>query len=189
MDVVSVATIQSMGLDVSSLVPVQARVFGPSRGAEIKMKGGILLRVGLSVGAGPNTVRLFYVAESVSHTYLSLATLKALGIVEPDYPCIQTRLDQTRRPLGHTTPRMTVTQGTRKSLGKSGTQYSSKTGSSVSADSVAGISAQQVPPGPTPQDVSQLQDHGGSSHPYVTVTQGTFQSCHSSQRPLWICWI
>ena len=59
MDVVSVATIQSMGLDVSSLVPVRAQVFSPTRGAEIKMKGGILLRVGPSVGAGPSTVRLF----------------------------------------------------------------------------------------------------------------------------------
>ena len=86
MDIVSVATIQSMGLDISSLVPVRARVFGPSRGAEIKMKGGILLRVNPPAGQGPSTVCLFYVAKTVSHTYLSLATLKALGIVEMDFP-------------------------------------------------------------------------------------------------------
>ena len=90
MDVVSVATIQSMGLDTSSLVPVRARVFGPSRGAEIKMKGGILLKVGPSTGDGLSTIRLFYVAESVNQTYLSLATLKAQGIVPPDFPRIPT---------------------------------------------------------------------------------------------------
>ena len=76
------------------------------------MKGGILLRVNPPAGQGPSTVRLFYVAETVSRTYLSLATLKALGIVEMDFPRIQ-----TRQPPASTHPHVTVTQETSKSLG------------------------------------------------------------------------
>ena len=169
MDVASVATIQAMGLDTSSLMPVRARVFGPSRGAEIKMKGGILLKVASPNGEGPSTVRLFYVAENVNRTYLSLATLKALGIVEPDFPRIQTRW----LPAASYT-HATVTQGTSQSLGDPGEYGSNKPENTRFTDSVAGISAQQA--APTLASPSYMGPSGGSAHPCMTVTQGTSQS-------------
>jgi hypothetical protein len=87
MDVTSVSTIRSLGLDESYLFPVAARVFGASRDAEIDIIGGILLKV---QPPGPNpstsTIRMFYVARNVSRTYLSLSSLKALGVVSPEFP-------------------------------------------------------------------------------------------------------
>ena len=95
MDICSVATAKSLGVDINSLLPVRARVFGASRGAEIQILGGMFLEVG---PAGPKdtsstrTVRLFYVATNVSRTYLSLATLKALRVVDSDFPRIKSVL-------------------------------------------------------------------------------------------------
>ena len=173
MDVVSVASIESMGLDTSSLVPVRARVFGPSRGAEIKMKGGILLKVENPDGTGPSTVRLFYVAENVSRTYLSLATLKALGIVEPDFPRFGNRWPAPS-PSGTSHSRMTVTQGAFQSLGQPGDYGSNNCQRNLVHASVAGTSHQQL----EAVDDSQLlaEPPSGLAHLCTTVTQGTFQS-------------
>ena len=165
MDVTSVATIQSMGLDISSLVPVRARVFGPSRGAEIKMKGGILLKVEAPDGKGPSTVRLFYVAENVSRTYLSLATLKALGIVGPDFPRWP-----ASSPTWTSRSSTTATQGAFQSLGRPG-DYGSNTNQRIfETNSVAGTSLKQ----PEGMDASQLSSE--PAHLCTTVTQGTYQS-------------
>ena len=43
MDICSVSTVRSMGLDTTSLLPVKARVFGASKDAELNILGGILL--------------------------------------------------------------------------------------------------------------------------------------------------
>ena len=169
MDVTSKATIESMGLDISSLVPVRARVFGPSRGAEIKMIGGILLKVESPDGKGPSTVRLFYVAENVSRTYLSLATLKALGIVGPDFP----RWPGSS-PCGGPHSRTTATQGAFQSLGQPGEYGSNIHQRTLDTNSVAGTTSEQS----QAMDASQpsLGHPSGLAHLCTTVTQGTFQS-------------
>ena len=98
MDVMSAATARGLGIDSATLLPVKARVFGASRGAEIHLLGGILLEVrppgtipppGTDVKGDISTVRLFYVASNVSRTYLSQATLKNLGIVDANFPRFQ----------------------------------------------------------------------------------------------------
>ena len=169
MDVTSKATIESMGLDITSLVPVRARVFGPSRGAEIKMIGGILLKVEPPDGKGPSTVRLFYVAENVSRTYLSLATLKALGIVGPDFPRWP-----ASTPRGAPYSRMTATQGAFQSLGQPGEYGSNTHQRTFDTNSAAGTSSQQSPAMDVPQP--PVGPPSGPAHLYSTVTQGTFQS-------------
>ena len=78
MDICSVSTVRSMGLDTTSLLPVKARVFGASKDAELNILGGILLEVrppSLLQDQVLSTVRLFYVASNVTKTYLSLGTL------------------------------------------------------------------------------------------------------------------
>ena len=91
MDICSVSTVRTMGWDTASLVPVKVRVFGASRDAELNILGGILLDVrppATSHTQVLSTVRLFYVASNVSKTYLSLGTLKALHVVEEQFPRI-----------------------------------------------------------------------------------------------------
>ena len=90
MDVCGINLMHRMGVDITSLFPVAARVFGASRDAQIDIIGGILLLVSdpddHTGNASRSTVRLFYVATNVTSTYLSLATLKSLGVVEPSFP-------------------------------------------------------------------------------------------------------
>ena len=90
MDVCGINLLHRMGIDRTSLFPVQARIFGASRDAQIDIIGGILLLVSdpdeHTGKVSRSTVRLFYVATNVTSTYLSLATLKALGVVEPSFP-------------------------------------------------------------------------------------------------------
>ena len=91
MDICSVSTVRSMGLDTTSLLPVKARVFGASKDAELNILGGIMLEVRppyLLQDQVLSTVRLFYVASNVTKTYLSLGTLKALHVVEEEFPRI-----------------------------------------------------------------------------------------------------
>lgn len=95
MDICSAATAKSLGYDLNSLLQVRARVFGASRGGEIQILGGLFLEVrppGPLNPSLPRTVRLFYVADNVSRTYLSLATLKALRVVDSDFPMIRSIL-------------------------------------------------------------------------------------------------
>ena len=90
MDVCGTNLMHRMGVDLTSLFPVRARIFGASRDAQINIIGGILLLVSdpddHTGNVSRSTVRLFYVASNVTSTYLSLATLKALGVVEPSFP-------------------------------------------------------------------------------------------------------
>jgi hypothetical protein len=93
MDVLSATTAMSLGLDTASMMPVRARVFGASGGAQIEMLGGVFLEVrpppppaGCKEEQMAGTVRLFYVAKNVAKDYLSLATLMALGVVGKEFP-------------------------------------------------------------------------------------------------------
>ena len=86
MDISSLAMARSLGVDINTLLPVQARVFGATREAEIVILGAMFVEISHPTQPSLNTVRMFYVASNVSRTYLSLATLKALGVVEEDFP-------------------------------------------------------------------------------------------------------
>ena len=90
MDVCGTNLMHKMGVDLTSLFPVKARIFGASRDAQINIVGGIILLVSdpndHTGDSSRSTTRLFYVATNVTSTYLSLATLKALGVVEPSFP-------------------------------------------------------------------------------------------------------
>ena len=120
-------------------------------------------------GKGPSTVRLFYVAENVSRTYLSLATLKALGIVGPDFPRWP-----ASTPRGAPYSRMTATQGAFQSLGQPGEYGSNTHQRTFDTNSAAGTSSQQSPAMDVPQP--PVGPPSGPAHLCTTVTQGTFQS-------------
>ena len=90
MDISSLDMARSLGVDISSLLPVRARVFGASREAELKILGAMFVEVGHPTKPSLTSIRMFYVASNVSRTYLSLGTLKALGVVEESFPRIPT---------------------------------------------------------------------------------------------------
>ena len=90
MDIGDLAMARSLGVDINSLLPVRARVFGASREAEINILGAMFVEISHPTQPSLNTVRMFYVSSNVSRTYLSLGTLKALGVVEENFPCIPT---------------------------------------------------------------------------------------------------
>ena len=98
MNICSVATVRALGWDPKTLLPIKARLFGASRGAEIQLVGGIILEIQPPGGRKkeePPVVRLFYVSTNVTRTYLSLSTLKAMGVVDQDFP----RFRQERNPI------------------------------------------------------------------------------------------
>ena len=72
-----------MGVDVSSLLRVKARVTGATRASKVDIVGGIFLTVTTKQSS---TKCLFYVASNVSQTYLSLSALKNLDVVSPYFP-------------------------------------------------------------------------------------------------------
>ena len=72
-----------MGVDVSSLLKVKARVTGATRASKVDIVGGIFLTV---TTKHSSTKCLFYVASNVSQTYLSLSALKNLDVVSPYFP-------------------------------------------------------------------------------------------------------
>ena len=90
MEITSDAIVRAMGIDTNTLLPVKTRVFGAT-GAELDIIGGVLLHVSPPSPANRpvySTVRLFYVSRNVSKTYLSLSTLKALHVVDEEFPRI-----------------------------------------------------------------------------------------------------
>ena len=88
MDISCLAMARSLGVDINSLLPVQARVFGATREAEIDILGAMFVECSHPTEPSLTTVRMFYVASNVTRSYLSLGTLKALGVVEENFPCI-----------------------------------------------------------------------------------------------------
>ena len=90
MAITSEAIVRAMGIDTNTLIPVKTRVFGATS-AELDVIGGVLLEVSPPSPANMpvySTVQLFYVSRNVSKTYLSLSTLKALHVVEEQFPRI-----------------------------------------------------------------------------------------------------
>ena len=88
MDIISLAMARSLGVDINSLLPVRARVFGASREAEIDILGAMFVEISHPTQPSLTTVRMCYVASNVTRSYLSLGTLKALGVVEENFPRI-----------------------------------------------------------------------------------------------------
>ena len=77
-----------MKLVPDSLLPVNTVVSGATKGSRLNILGALFLSV---KGLAPNsreTLQLFYVADNVSTIYLSLSTLKGLGVVPLDFPKI-----------------------------------------------------------------------------------------------------
>ena len=90
MDISDLAMARSLGVDTNSLLPVRARVFGASREAELNILGAMFVEISHPTQPSLKTIRMFYVASNVSRTYLSLGTLKALEMVEENFPRIPT---------------------------------------------------------------------------------------------------
>ena len=88
MDILALHELENMRVLPSSLLPVRAQVTGASHGSSINIIGGILLSVKGINTRSRSSLQLFYVSDNVSRTYLSLSTLKALGVVSPDFPRI-----------------------------------------------------------------------------------------------------
>ena len=88
MDILAKYDLEKMGLTHTSLFPVRAKANGASQGSTIDILGGIILKIKGAHAQSRSTLQLFYVASNVTRTYLSLSTLKALGVVEPDFPRI-----------------------------------------------------------------------------------------------------
>ena len=90
MDISSMDMARSLGVDVTTLLPVRARVFGASREAELNILGAMFVEISHPTKPPLTSIRMFYVASNVSRTYLSLGTLKALLVVEGSFPRIPT---------------------------------------------------------------------------------------------------
>ena len=108
MDICSIAVMHQLGIDPTSLVPVKVRIFGTSRGARIEIVGSLILEILDPSGHAVKlrmalAVHLFYVAANVSSTYLSLANLKALGVVKPAFPRFGTA-SSTRLATSYSSP-------------------------------------------------------------------------------------
>ena len=88
MNIIPARIIANMQVSLGSLLPVKARVHGAVQGSRLNILGGIFLHVQdpHKPTTKARTTQLFYVASNVTNTYLSLACLKALGIVEPNFP-------------------------------------------------------------------------------------------------------
>ena len=89
MNIIPVQELEQLKINLTTLLPVQTAVSGATKGSRLNIVGGLFLSV---KGLSPNsaeTLQLFYAADNVRHTYLSLSALKALGIVPSDFPKIK----------------------------------------------------------------------------------------------------
>ena len=88
MNIISARTLAQMQISEGSLLPVKVRVHGAVQGSKLQILGGIFLHVAdpREPDKRASTTQMFYVASNVTSTYLSLACLKALGIVDEDFP-------------------------------------------------------------------------------------------------------
>ena len=88
MNILPVQELEKLMIDSTTLLPVRTAVSGATKGSRLNIIGGLFLSV---KGLSPNsteTLQLFYAADNVRSTYLSLSALKTLGIVPPDFPRI-----------------------------------------------------------------------------------------------------
>jgi hypothetical protein len=91
MNICPVEVVERLGIDPGTLLPVNVRVFGASRGAKIDILGAVLVRVSDPYHGrdSKSALAMVYVASNVTKTYLSLATLTALGTVPITFPMIE----------------------------------------------------------------------------------------------------
>ena len=92
MDICGAKLATWLGIDISSLFPVGAKVFGASSGASIDILGRILVTLtepGREQTA-KSTVRMIYVERNMARTYLSFSILQALGVVDTSFPRTKT---------------------------------------------------------------------------------------------------
>ena len=88
MNILPLQELEKLMVDTTTLLPVRTAVSGATKGSRLNIIGGLFLSV---KGLSPNsteTLQLFYAADNVRSTCLSLSALKALGIVSPDFPRI-----------------------------------------------------------------------------------------------------
>ena len=116
MDICDLATAKSVGVDIASLLPVKARVFGATREAELKIVGAMFVKISHPSLPSRTTIRMFYVASNVSRTYLSLGTMKALGVVEQNFPNIPTLYEVAAPIIRNTVPVWTLPPSNKMTL-------------------------------------------------------------------------
>ena len=88
-DVLTLGTLSSLGIDPRTLIEVQVRAGGAVQGSQLDIKGGIFLAVrSTDSNEYRKAVRLFYVASNVAQNYLSRACHQALSVVSQDFPRI-----------------------------------------------------------------------------------------------------
>ena len=95
MDICSSALMYQLGIDPTSLFPSRAHILATPRDAKINIIGGIVRDISdpfnhVVMPCVASTVHFFHVADNISSTYLSQATLKALGAMEPSIPQLGT---------------------------------------------------------------------------------------------------
>ena len=102
-DILSLATLQSLGFDPDTLIKVQVRATSAVIGSQMGIRGGIFLLVRSSDHSNHRkTVWLFYVTGNVSQN-LSYPCLPALFVIDQDFPRIGTATSRTPRPVNHAT--------------------------------------------------------------------------------------
>ena len=90
-DIISSELVYDLGIELDSLIQVSAQVFAATQTAKVIIAGGILMKVSDPAGSDIKSsinplARLFYVATNVKGTFLSLATLQVLGVMDQSFP-------------------------------------------------------------------------------------------------------
>ena len=146
MDILARYDLEKMGVSSTSLFPVRARANGASQGSTIDILGGIILKIKGAHSQSRSTLQLFYVASNVTRTYLSLSTLKALGVVEQDFPKI---------PMANSTIAAT---GIKKCV-NDGVVHQGQTQCSCPPRTLAPSSPARLPCPATPDNIPKLQQY------------------------------
>ena len=90
MNILPVKELSRLRISAESLLPVNAAVSGATEGSRLNILGAVFLSVRGMSHNSKETLQLFYVADNVVTIYLSLSTLKGLGVVPLDFPRIAT---------------------------------------------------------------------------------------------------
>ena len=147
MDILALHELENMRVLPSSLLPVRAQVTGASHGSSINIIGGILLSVKGINTRSRSSLQLFYVSDNVSRTYLSLSTLKALGVVSPDFPRIPMMEEEA-----------TVAATGPKQCTNDGVVAPGQTPCSCPARTLSPTAPATLPCAATPENVPQLKE-------------------------------
>ena len=85
-NILPTAEAERMGISLPSLLPVRVRISGASSGSKINILGGVVLAVKGMSARSCTSLQLFYIADNVARIYLSLSTLRGLGVVPHNFP-------------------------------------------------------------------------------------------------------